>query len=66
MEPRSGVFIHGQHNEMCKTPRCAVREVVIDGQPGNVLNCEEAVLRVAEGNVDGLDFVEIRHEAGCS
>ncbi|CAE7498214.1 unnamed protein product [Symbiodinium natans] len=37
-------------------------EVVIDGQPGNVLNCEEAVLRVAEGNVDGLDFVEIRHE----
>ena len=38
-------------------------EVVINGKPNDVLNCEEAVLRVAEGNLDGLNFVELRHEA---
>ncbi|OLP97201.1 hypothetical protein AK812_SmicGene20447 [Symbiodinium microadriaticum] len=37
-------------------------EVVINGKPGSVLNCEEAVLQVAEGSIDGLGFAEVRHE----
>ena len=39
-------------------------EVVINGKPGSVLNCEEAVLQVAEGSIDGLGFAEVRHEVG--
>ncbi|CAE7648094.1 unnamed protein product [Symbiodinium sp. CCMP2456] len=67
---RGGLLVHALKKIKKRTGvlTCELRyldygaEVVINGKPGSVLNCEEAVLQVAEGSIDGLGFAEVRHE----